>query len=658
MDRKTYLEELLNRASEEYYNGGLPILSDMEYDKLLEELRELEKETGHSENSPVDKVGASGGKVPHEVPALSLAKVKYANRESLLDWIGFREGVLSWKLDGSTLVLTYDNGELVSAVTRGDGYFGTDVTKNARHFKGIPTKIEYKDHLVVRGEALMTYKEFERINAEGDDVYENPRNLATATIQMLDKNEAKKREIRFYAFKLVTPKKRTETISFEFLRDLGFEPVEYWPVHKDILLKSIDFLNKKVSENEYPTDGLVLSYDNTQYADSLGSTEHHPRGSIALKWTDETKETIIRDIEWSVGRTGAITPVAIFDPVRLGVGSTVTRASLHNLSLMAKIPLTDDSDTAPIQIGSKAQVYLANLIIPQVASIDNTEAKGLIMPPENCPICNERTEIKTNGPVTTLHCSNEKCPARQIGNLLNTFSQDGLFVRGMGESQIEDLLQFGLVNDKPVSFYELEESQRFEKTPEILALLKKDGWGEKKWNNLMIAIRESRETTLQKFLYSLNIPLLGNDLSKKLAKLFRNIDEFVEFVKFPSMDYLTKEEGIGTEKAKNIVHWCENVDFSFFELVGVLNIQGEAAGSDELKGLTFVITGNVEDYKNRNEFKESVERRGGKVSGSVSSNTSFLVNNDVASNSSKNKKAKELGVEIISEKEFIERFGK
>ncbi len=446
---------------------------------------------------------------------------------------------------------------------------------------------------------------------------------------------------------------------FAFLESLDFNVVRHTVTTSKRILPVIEQWREEMAELDYPTDGLVISYNNMEYGMSLGATGHHFRHSIALKWTDETKETTIRDIEWSVGKTGIITPVAIFDTVRLGLGSNVSRASLHNLSIMENLG---------VKMNAKAHVYLANQIIPQITEVSDGFFDFPI--PDTCPICGEPTHITDNNGVKVLHCGNSCCPARQIGNLMNTFSKDGLFVKGLGESQIEDLMTYGIVGSHPVDFYVIAKPDfgnalyREAKAK----LLAKDGWGDKKWQNLVDAINASRETTLQKFLYSLNIPLLGNDLAKKLAKLWHNdINEFKEFYEKPEYKKLAEIDGIGGQKAMNITCWCENTrhdrtaDLMLNGLIDELHFPEPTivdVSNATLEGLTFVITGNVHDYKNRAEFTASVEARGGKVAGSVSKNANFLVNNDVTSTSGKNKKAKELGIEIISEDEFITRFGR
>ena len=715
MTRQKSLTEELAKASEVYYNDGHALMSDLEFDHKVEELKKLEAESGTVlPGSPTQNVGAKAEglkKARHEQPALSLDKVKYADRESLKKWLDYRQGVMMWKCDGSTVVLTYDNGKLTSAVTRGNGEEGSVITHNAKFFKGVPETIPCSDHVVVRGEAMMTNAEFEKVNAEAGGVYENARNLATATIQMLDANESRKREIIFKAFELVTPGvdvyigddvrsagSLDTDINLQFMSDrldwmklLGFDVVEYeYSVYRENILDKIENWKEKVKDLPYPTDGLVISYDDLKKGWALGSTGHHPRWAMALKWTDETYTTTIRDIEWSVGKTGIITPVAVFDEVRMGLGSNVTRASLHNVSILKKLAkVTGNAQNIPI-IGSKAEVYMANMIIPNVESISHTPETVSDQIPYRCPVCGELTSLVWNPDSNTevLMCTNhDGCPAQQIGKLMNTFSKDGLFVKGLGESQIEDLLNARLVTADPRSFYEMAGVWEFMGSGDYLQndhdetfkevvyeLLDKDGWGQKKWDNLIDAINASRETTLQKFLYSLNIPLLGNDLSKKLSKYWNDdINNFVVFID-QAVLYGTKQafeelltiDGVGEEKANNICDWllelADNKD-KYDTIKALINElvfpEPKAESSDNsLEGLTFVITGSVHQYKNRDEFKASIEARGGKVAGSVSAKTSFLVNNDVESTSGKNQKAKELGIEIISEDEFIARFGK
>lgn len=670
------LIEKLNEASVAYYAGN-PAMSDHEWDRGFDQLKKLEEDSGIVyPDSPTQRAGAEVvtelRKVTHQKPALSQDKIKYENREDLIKWLGDNDAVMSWKCDGSTVVLTYNNGELVQAATRGNGIEGSDITHNARFFSGVPTKIPYQGNLIVRGEAMMSYAEFERINALYGGVYENPRNLATATIQMLDANESRKRKIIFKAFELVAAyglpffEKR-----LDWLEALGFDVVDHRKVDATDILAWIEEWKEAVKTLEFPTDGLVIAYNDVTYAESLGATGHHYRGSIALKWTDETKKSILRNVSWSVGKTGVITPVAEFDSVRLGAGSTITRASLHNISCLRNVPIRSNVPKGDLEymcLGDSVDVYLANMIIPQIASYGHDgeytpeHPRTSIEIPRVCPVCGAKTVVTEKNGVATLHCTSKDCAAQRIGAFMNSFSKDGLFVKGLGESQIEDLIGAGLLT-KTADIFKLPEE-----LPE--ELLRMDGWGKKKWDNLLAAVNAARETTLQKFLYSLNIPLLGNDLSKKLAKYFDNdIKSFAAFIlcfdKSQITEKLTAIDGVGAEKAANIADWAFQMKATCSwgevnSLIKELHFPEADSTSEDnsLEGLTFVITGSVHEYKNRDEFKASVEARGGKVSGSVSAKTSYLVNNDVESTSGKNKKAKEIGIEIISEDEFISRFGK
>lgn len=682
--KQAILTRKLIEASKSYYNGMNSGMSDMEFDKLLEELSDMERTSGFTyENSPTIQVGATVvtelKPAQHAQPALSLAKEKYRDRENLVGWLADKPGVLSWKCDGLTNVLTYMDGKLVSSVTRGDGYVGSDNTHNAVFFEGVPTQIPFKEKLVIRGEAMMEYADFDKINEEAGGIYENPRNLAAATVQMLDSNESRKRRIVFHAFKLVEPTPSEQVIMlpngksfpmsyertrFDFLTELGFHVVEHCSVNSDNILEKIDEFEKKIKTNPYPTDGLVLSYDNQVFAESLGNTNKHPRGSIAMKWTDETISTTVRGIHWSVGKTGQITPVVVFDKVRLGLGSNVTRASAHNLSILKSFPETDNLEKkVPLMIGSKAEVYLANMIIPQIASIKGGEQEVKV--PEKCPVCNEPTHVVSNNGIEVLYCRNYRCPARTRGMLENAFCKDGLNVKGLGPSQIEDLQETGLITIYPAELFQLKRDYG-DTIPEALAKL--EGWGKKSWENLLAAIEKSRNADLRHFLYSLGVPMLGNDLSKKLSKYWKNdISKFMAFYENPNMEELINLDGVGEIKARNLADWCKSThhdavkDLFFHALVEELNFAAPEVTSNEeltLSGMTFVITGSVHHYKNRDEFKESVEARGGKVAGSVSKNTNYLVNNDLESTSGKNKKAKELNIPIISEDEFVEKFGK
>ena len=653
-NEQSQLTMLLCKASAEYYGGGTPIMTDYEFDKKLERLTALENTNGFAyNNSPNVTVGAKIvdvlKKSKHEEPALSLDKVKYKDREQLLKWLGEKKGILSWKMDGLTVVATYDNGRLTKAVTRGDGYEGSDITHNAIYFEGLPVRIDYEGHLVVRGECTMSMTEFERVNAEAGGIYENPRNLASATIQMLDSTESRRRKIVFTAFDLVTPSgKTTRVLKYFWLKMRGFNVVDHETCVSESLLDVIEGFKKRVYENDFPTDGLVLTYNDQYYAESLGNTGHHPRGSIAMKWTDETETTTVRDIEWSVGKTGVITPVAIFDTVRLGVGSNVSRASLHNISIMQSIPEFDGEGKVCCGVGSKVKVCLSNMIIPMI--VESTNGECVI--PDKCPVCGGDVELRENNGVKTLYCINDDCPAKQIKKFATFTGKGGLDIKGLSESKIESLLSGGYIK-KPTDFYRLRDDAK-----KVKLLSNRDGWGEKSVKNLLDAIEESRHTDLQHFLVALSIPLLGRELSKELVKIFDDdVDKFVAYVMKPEL--LSDYVGIGPVKAMNLYEWCEDCDVEELkDLVSELKFEkNNVSSGKDLSGLTFVITGSVHHYKNRDEFKAYVESCGGKVAGSVSGKTNYLVNNDATSTSSKNRKAMELGVEIITEDEFVERFG-
>lgn len=654
MNKQKELTERLIRVSEAYYNGNIPLMTDKQFDELLDTLKGMEEQSGIVlENSPTIKVGAvvdSLKKVKHKYPTLSLNKIKYKDKEDIYKWLETvdNEAVMSLKLDGLTVVSTYNNGKLEKAVTRGDGTQGSDVTHNALFFRGLPRTIDFKDKLIVRGECTMTMKEFKRINELVGDLYENPRNLASATIQMLDSNESRKREIVFTAFDVVSDSGFFDE-ELDRIKELGINTVDYELVNKDNILSIIEEWKEKVKKIDIPTDGLVFTSRNIELFNKLGNTGHHPRGAIALKWTDETKTTTIRDIEWSVGRTGIITPVAIFDKVRLGLGSNVTKASLHNLSIMEKLG---------VRINSQTEIFLSNMIIPQVASVKDTKNSIDVEVPKICPSCGKELIIKEKNGIKTLHCINKDCSKQNISNILNTFSNEALFVKGLGESQIEDMLTTKVVTNKISDFYKLSKE-----LPEELKEL--NGWGPKKWSNILKGIEESRNTTLPKFLVGLNVPLLGNDLSKKMATLLGSPDKFKliltnkeELDKF--VDLMKNTSGIGSIKTNLFYEWVNTTDKEeVIDLMNELEFENtNKENNNDLKGLTFVITGSVHNFKNRKEFKAYVESKGGKVTGSVSKNTDYLIINDLNSTTSKANKARELNVPLISEDEFIKKYGK
>lgn len=683
MNKKEKMNELinfLNKASEAYYNGKDSGISDHEWDKKFDELKELEETTGIVlSNSPTQKPGAtvvdSLEKVKHEYPALSLAKFKYKNRKELVNWMKTENAdrdefthILMWKMDGLTVVLTYDNGNLTKAVTRGDGIIGSDITHNAKFFKGIPLKIACTDHVVVRGECVMYETEFERINLENDGIYENARNLASATIQMLDSNESRKREINFYAFELVSPepeenkdlplKEYDEVLSskymyerLQWLKYQGFQVVDFETVNCLTILDKIEEWKNKISSLEYPTDGLVISEDDLILGWKKGSTGRHPRWSMALKWTDETVKTTLRDIDWSVGATGAITPVAIFDTVRLGLGSDVSRASLSNLSVMENTPDEKGKYSAP-KIGSKIEVYLANMIIPHIDSCDNSTGTKDIDIPKKCPVCGKETKIIISDSGTkVLKCINPNCAAKQIKKLDRFVSKHGFNIDGLSEAKIEDLINKKLIKDG-ADLLTLP-------SKDLSGLIKADGWGKKSVDNMINAIKKSLNIDPENFLYALSIPLCGRDVSKKLIESF-DIEDAINLGIKDEYEKIAVINGLGPEKSKAFCDWfkdAKNLDlYNKLKDIVSINSKKNNESGNACTNLIFVVTGDVHHFKNRDELKSYIESQGGKCTGSVSKKTSYLINNDVTSTSGKNQKAKELGIPIISEDEFVKKF--
>lgn len=655
LTRQDQLTLKLAKASDAYY-AGLPIMEDAVFDALMEELQELERVSGFAWNiSPTIKVGGdvvSGlTKVRHEDPALSLDKVKYKDRETLKDWLGDRMGALSWKMDGLTLVLTYEDGRLVRAVTRGNGEVGEDVTHNARFFDGIPLTIPFKGHLTVRGEAVMSQAEFDRVNEMAGGQYENARNLASSTVRLMDSFESRTRRISFFAFDLVRAEGEDVVDALHFIHELGIQTVFARFVDKSHLLDSIEEFRKEAPSYPFPTDGLVLTFADRGYALSLGTTGHHPRGSIALKWTDEYKETTIRDIEWSVGKTGVITPVAIFDPVRLGLGSTIKRASLHNISICQNMAdMEDMANKVVCGTGSKVRVILANMIIPQVISA--TEGRLDIL--SVCPVCGSPTELDvTKEGVKTLWCRSKACPVKMVKRFAGFASRDGLNIVGLSEKKVEQLINGGYIR---------ELADLFTLSNKADQLSAEDGWGKASVKVLLDAVEKARKTDLRHFLYSLQIPLVGHDLSAKLDKVFKGrLSELMAFIEAPDIPMLSEVDGIGPVKAGSFGDYVLSLKdpakrAAFDRLVSQLSFEepAEDAGAKALEGKTFVVTGKVFKFPNRDALKAFIEVKGGKVAGSVSKKTDFLINNDVSSTSGKNKKAKELGIPVISEDQFLE----
>ena len=640
-DARRVMEELIEKLSEAakaYYVDAKEIMTNYEYDALYDRLEALEKETGIIlAGSPTQKVGYEvASELPKEThPSRMLSLDKTKSREELRDWLGEREGLLSWKLDGLTVVLTYEDGALTKAVTRGNGEVGEVITANAKTFVNLPVKISHKGSLVLRGEAVITYDEFERINGEISDAdakYKNPRNLCSGSVRQLDSSITAARHVRFYAFSLVS----AEGTDFERRRDemewlsaQGFETVEWRLVDGESVIDAVEDFEKAVEKNPVPSDGLVLTIDDIAYGQSLGTTAKAPRDSIAFKWADQTAETVLREIEWSASRTGLINPVAVFDPVELE-GTTVTRASVHNVSIMEDLALG---------IGDRITVYKANMIIPQIA--ENLTKSGSAAPPESCPVCGERTRIKDENGVRTLWCENPGCLAKQIKSFTLFVSRDAMNIEGLSEATIEKLIAKGLIKEQ-ADILRIEEHRD--------AIVEMEGFGEKSFANLAASVEKAKNTTPERLLYALGIPGIGVANAKTIASACGR--------KWRKMTALTKEElleidGIGDVLADGYVKFFADPE----KAAGVRDIEAlvtldetEEEKDDFFDGLTFVITGSLEFYENRDALKAEIEKAGGKVSGSVSSKTSYLVNNDITSTSGKNKKARELGIPVIDEK--------
>ncbi len=648
-DKKKRIEELvelLNRASESYYAKDEEIMSNYEYDNLYDELEALEKETGIVlSNSPTVNVGyQSVDELPkerHEKPMLSLAKTK--EREELKSFLGDKEGLLSWKLDGLTIVLTYNDGELTKAVTRGNGEVGEVITNNAKVFKNIPLKIAFKGELILRGEAVITYSEFERINmtiADEELKYKNPRNLCSGTVRQLNNKVTAERNVRFYAFNLIKAdgfdaenKKENE---FTFLSQLGFEVVEFNRVNEKNILETVEYYANKIMDYDIPSDGLVLTYDDIAYGQSLGRTAKTPRDSIAFKWADETCETTLKEIEWSASRTGLINPVAIFEPVSLE-GTTVSRASVHNVSIVKELKLG---------IGDRITVYKANMIIPQIAK--NLTGSDTVVIPKVCPVCNQPTEIRQINDAKSLYCTNAECAAKKIKAFSLFVSRDAMNIDGMSEATLEKFLAKGFIKE----YADLYKLDRYE--DEITQM---EGFGKKSYENIMNSIDTSRSTVLYRVVYGLGIAGVGLANAKLLCRYFNND---INAIMQANEEEISGVEGIGAVIANAVVSFMQeekniNMIRALIEEI-TLTQEDSMEGEQTLSGMTVVITGSLNHFSRREDLQAEIEKRGGKASGSVSKNTSVLVNNDIASASSKNKKAKELGVPIMTEDEFMEKY--
>lgn len=618
-------------------------MSNYEYDALYDELKKLEEETGCVlSNSPTVNVGyevlSELPKERHDSPMLSLDKTK--DREALRDWLGEQKGVLSWKLDGLTIVLTYEDGKLSKAVTRGNGEIGEIITNNARVFKNVPVTIPYKGKLVLRGEAIITYSDFNRINEEipeMDAKYKNPRNLCSGSVRQLNNKITKERNVNFFAFALVSADnvdfKNSRAYQFEWLKKQGFEVVEYKMVDRDNIIDTIAWFEKTIVNNDFPSDGLVIIYDDIAYGESLGRTAKFPRNAMAFKWTDETADTVLRQIEWSASRTGLINPVAIFDPVELE-GTKVSRASVHNISIMEGLKLG---------IGDNIRVFKANMIIPQIAA--NLTESGNISVPEVCPVCGQPTRISEVNDVKTLYCDNPECQAKHVKSFALLVSRDALNIDGLSEATLEKFIQKGFIKDKTDIFH----LDKFK--DEIVAM---EGFGEKSYANLIEAVEKAKDTDLVRVLYGLGIDNIGLSTAKIIVKKLKGDPQAVLSV---TAQELTDINGIGEVIAEAFVRYFadEKKKEEYIRLLGEVRLKEieESQETEELAGKTFVITGNVTHFANRKELKELIERMGGKVTGSVTGNTSYLINNDSMSQSTKNKTAAKLGVPVITEEEFI-----
>ncbi len=645
MDKTERIKELvkiLNEASKAYYQEDTEIMSNFEYDKLYDELLMLEKETGLVlSGSPTSKVGyeilSELPKEKHPEPMLSLDKTKSV--DDLAAWLNGKKGVMSWKLDGLTVVLTYENGELVKAVTRGNGEIGEVITNNARVFANIPKKLTYTKPLTIRGEAIITYKDFEKINQTIEDVeskYKNPRNLCSGTVRQLNNEITAKRNVHFFAFSMLDSGDETvdKTVNsrFDFLTELGFEVVEHKDVTPDNIHEVVKEFADKISTNDFPSDGLVLSFDDIAYGRSLGRTAKFPRNSIAFKWADEEAETVLRHIEWSPSRTGLINPVAIFDTVELE-GTSVSRASIHNVSIAKQLKLG---------IGDTIKVYKANMIIPQIS--ENLTQSGNLIIPETCPACEGKTELKNENGVETLYCPNPDCPAKSIKLFTHFVSRNAMNIDGLSEATLEKFLDKGFL----VELYDIYHIDRYE--DEIVSM---EGFGRKSYDNMIESINASRNTDLTRVIYGLGILNIGHATARLICKFFKNDIESI--INATAEDFMQIDK-IGEVIAEGIVsYFADEGNISTLRkiLAEVNLIEEENTAEQDLEGKTFVITGSLNSFSNRDELKKLIEDRGGKVAGSVSSKTDYLINNDVTSNSSKNKKAKDLGVPIISEEDFL-----
>ena len=645
--RMKELGKKLREASRAYYQEDREIMPNVEYDALYDELSALEEETGIVlADSPTVNVGYEAvDQLPKEElerPMLSLDKTK--DREALREFVGEHPTLLSWKLDGLTIVLTYENGELVKAVTRGNGIVGEVITNNARVFKNIPLKISFRGRLVLRGEAIITYSDFEKINetiGDADAKYKNPRNLCSGSVRQLNNEITAKRNVRFYAFSLVSAEgvdfQNSREVQFQWLNAQGFDVVEYRKVTADTLDEAMDYFAEAVTKNDFPSDGLVTLYDNIAYGESLGTTAKFPRNAMAFKWADEMRDTKLLEIEWSPSRTGLINPVAVFEPVELE-GTTVSRASVHNISIMKELKLG---------IGDTIRVYKANMIIPQIA--ENLTGSGNAPVPHICPACGQETVVKKENDVECLFCVNPGCPAKKIKSFGLFTSRDAMNIDGLSEATLEKFIARGFIHD----FGDIFEINRYR--DEIVEM---EGFGQKSYDNLIESLERAKETTLPRVIYSLGIANIGLANAKVICRYFNND---LEKIRHASLEEISEIDTIGPVIAGNLVSYFQDEENNrrLDHLMSFLHIQDEGPKQEQIfAGMNFVITGSLVHFGNRSEAKELIESLGGKVTGSVTKKTNYLINNDIQSSSSKNKKARELGIPILSEEDFLNLVGK
>ncbi|MBS4827479.1 MAG: NAD-dependent DNA ligase LigA [Firmicutes bacterium] len=646
IDRMKQLIARLNEAAKAYYAQDREIMSNLEYDRLYDELSALEEKTGLVlAQSPTQSVGYEAvdtlPKERHESPMLSLGKTK--SREELADWLNGKKGLLSWKLDGLTIVLTYRDGKLFKAVTRGNGEVGEVITPNARTFVNLPLQIPFLGELILRGEAVITYEDFERINAKIEDAdarYKNPRNLCSGSVRQLNSEITAQRNVRFFAFALVKADgadfENSREKQFEFLKEQGFEVVDYRPVTAETMRDAVEWFEQTVSSYPVPSDGLVLLLDDIAYGEALGRTAKFPRNAIAFKWADETAQTTLREIEWSASRTGLINPVAVFDPVELE-GTTVSRASVHNVSIVKELQLG---------IGDTITVYKANMIIPQIA--ENLTRSGSLTIPCECPVCHEKTQIRQENDTETLICPNPDCDAKKLKSFTLFVSRDAMNIDGLSEATLEKFLARGFLH----TYADLFHLDRYK--DEITQM---DGFGEKSFANLSDSIEKARHTTLARLIYSLGIPNIGIANAKMICREYKN--DLKRLLNAPAEE-LAGIDGVGPVIAGTFAaFFAEEKNKKALEaLLAEVKPEQETFSEEALplSGKSFVVTGSLNHFENRNALKEKIEALGGKVTGSVTGKTVCLINNDNTSNSSKNKKAQELGVSILTEEAFMEQY--